>query len=243
VKICKIHNTKYDYVCPECIKPFLKNTPFSTLKEIRNYQKKKAKDVHEIDVYKDIELVGIMKVKILDDFSYSGILVYNIKKKEIILNIFRIFKPIFTNYFPSILFLNQTEIYLDLLSDLDLNPDCYVVNSSGKIHPYLYGCACDFGLKIETPVIGYTKTLLFGVLHDLKESPHSEIKGVFTNNTLIGYAVPKPNSKKYFYISVGNNISLQTAVRLFLQLDFQMFSHLSIKLNNYIQKKAQLNYR
>lgn len=145
----------------------------------------------------------------------------------------------FTEYFPSILFLNQTVIYLDLIKDLDIPLDCYIINSSGQIHPFLYGSACDFGLKIKIPVIGYTKKLLFGELKENKHNP--EIQGVYSKDYLIGYAIPKPNSKKFIYISVGNNISLQSALKLFLKIDFMMFSNLSNELNNYCSKEKKTN--
>ncbi len=124
---------------------------------------------------------------------------------------------------------------MDLIKDLHIPLDCYVINSSGQIHPYLYGCACDFGLKINTPVIGYTKKLLFGELRENKQNPN--IPGVYSQDSLIGYAIPKPNSKKYLYISVGNNISLQSALELLLKIDLMILSKLNIDLNSFIQNK------
>ena len=124
---------------------------------------------------------------------------------------------------------------MDLITDLDLPLDCYVTNSSGQIHPYLYGCACDFGLKIKTPAIGYTKKLLFGELRENKQNPN--IPGVYSQDSLIGYAIPKPNSKNYLYISVGNNISLQSALKLLLKIDLMILRKLDIDLNSYIQNK------
>lgn len=124
---------------------------------------------------------------------------------------------------------------MDLIKDLDIPLDCYVTNSSGQIHPYLYGCACDFGLKIKTPVIGYTKKLLFGELRENKQNPN--IPGVYSQDSLIGYAIPKLNSKNYLYISVGNNISLQSALKLLLKIDLMILRKLDIDLNSYIQNK------
>jgi deoxyinosine 3'endonuclease (endonuclease V) len=169
--------------------------------------------------------------------AYSGIHIYNLKEMKILNTKFSCIKPIFTEYFPSVLFLNRTNIYLDLIKDLDISLDCYIINSSGQIHPYLYGCACDFGLKIRTPVIGYTKKLLFGELKSLNQK--SEIKGIYFEGSLIGYAIPKPNSKKFLYISVGNNISLQSALKLFINIDFMVFSNLNNELNNFIQYKTK----
>jgi deoxyinosine 3'endonuclease (endonuclease V) len=121
---------------------------------------------------------------------------------------------------------------LNLVENVKEKPDCYIVNSSGQVHPFLYGAACDFGLKIKEPVIGYTKKLLFGVLKVFDEK--SNIHGIYSNELLIGYAIPKPNSKKFYYLSVGNNISLQTALKIFLNLKLSIINNLETKLNNYI---------
>jgi deoxyinosine 3'endonuclease (endonuclease V) len=235
IKNCIIHNIEYNYVCPECIKPFLINTEFSNLQEIRDYQKRNAKKLKLRDLKSEVNLIGIIKIKLLENFAHSGLQLYDLKEKEVIDTIFTSSKPNFSEYFPSFLFLNQTKIYLDLINDLKASVDCYIINSSGRIHPYLYGSACDLGLKIKTPVIGYTKKLLFGELRENKQN--SEILEIFYQNTLIGYGIPKPNSKKFIYISVGNNISLQSALDIFLKLDFKIFSNLSNELNNYIKNK------
>lgn len=124
---------------------------------------------------------------------------------------------------------------MDLIKNIDIIPDCYIINASGQIHPYLYGAACDLGLQIESPVIGYTKKLLFGDLRKNKEK--LDIPQVYYEDNLIGYAIPKPNSKKFYYISIGNNISLQSALTIFTKLDFGLFNNLRNDLNNYIKNK------
>jgi len=202
---------------------------------VRNYQKKNAKRVSQIDKRTNYNLIGIINTRLIESLAYSGFIIYNINDKEIVNIFFQTFKPIFTEYFSSILFLNQTEIYLDLIKNIDIISDCYIINASGQIHPYFYGAACDFGLQIESPVIGYTKKLLFGDLRKNKEK--LDIPQVYYEDNLIGYAIPKPNSKKFYYISVGNNISLQSALTIFTKLDFGLFNNLRNDLNNYIKNK------
>lgn len=237
-KTCKVHNRKYDYICPECVQFFLKNTNFSNLEEIRKYQKENANKIKVIDTPITFNLIGVIKTNIVGEFDYSSLIIYNTKKNQFDFEIFKRFKPLFTEYFPSILFLTHTEIYLDLIKDLELSPDCYIVNSAGQAHPYLYGAACDFGLKIDVPVIGFTKTLLFG---NVKSVKNAEIRGIYHSDRLIGYAIPKANSKKYVYISVGNNISLDNALKVFTSIDYSVFSVLNAKLSDYIKKENKYN--
>jgi len=207
------------------------------LNEIRHYQKVNALKVNTNDILDEVRTLGFMKIKNIKDKAYSGLILYDYKEKVIIKSYFKTYKPKISEYLPSILFLTQTDIFLDLVENIKEKPDCYIINSSGQVHPFLYGAACDFGLKINTPVIGYTKKLLFGVLKAYEET--SNIHGIYFNDLLIGYAIPKPNSKKFYYISIGNNISLQTALKIFLELDLSVINKLKAKLNNYILNKTK----
>jgi len=207
------------------------------LNEIREYQKVNALEVNTNDIIDEIRTLGFMKIKNIKDKAYYGLILYDYKEKVIIKSYFKTYKPKISEYLPSILFLTQTDIFLDLVENIKEKPDCYIINSSGQVHPFLYGAACDFGLKINAPVIGYTKKLLFGVLKAYEET--SNIHGIYSNDHLIGYAIPKPNSKKFYYISIGNNISLQTALKIFLELDLSVINKLKAKLNNYILNKTK----
>lgn len=185
------------------------------------------------DGIEDLNIIGITKVKIINDLAYSGILVYNLKEKKITNIHFNSTKPIFTKYFSSVLFLNYTDIYLNLLNELEVKPDCYIVNSSGQIHPFYYGAACDLGLKIKSPVIGYTEKLLFGELR--KAQNEVNYFEVLFGDRLLGYAIPRLKSKKFYYISVGNNISLNTAKKTFLKMDLTLLNYIKAKLNEFIR--------
>ncbi|MHA1489853.1 MAG: endonuclease V [Promethearchaeota archaeon] len=233
VKICKIHGKEYAYTCPECVKPFLKLTKFSSFEDVRKYQEKKALKVSLINKNTDYNLIGIIKIRFSNDTAYLGVLFYNLKEKKVIDLKFKAIKPIFSEYFSSILFLNQTDLYLNLIKDIEIIPDCYILNASGQIHPYYYGSACDLGLNIDVPVIGYTKKLLFGEI--ITNSTNPRIPRIYHGTRLIGFAIPRPNSKKFLYISVGNNISLQSARKIFLNINLNLFNTISVKLNVFIK--------
>ena len=141
-----------------------------------------------VDLKSEYKIIGIIKTKIWKEKAYSGLKLYDLRNNKEIDTIFRSYNPLFPNYFPSILFLNHTELHLDLIKNIDISVDCYIINTSGQIHPYLYASACDFGLKIKIPVIGYTKKLLFGEVGEIENFPN--ILGVFFQKSLIGYAVP-----------------------------------------------------
>ncbi len=207
------------------------------LNEIREYQKVNALKVNTNDILDEVCILGFIKIRNIKDKAYSGLILYDCREKMIIKSYFKTYKPKISEYLPSILFLTQTDIFLDLVENIKEKPDCYIINSSGQVHPFLYGAACDFGLKISTPVIGYTKKLLFGVLKAHEET--SNFLGIYSNDQIIGYAIPKPNSQKLLYISIGNNISLPTALKIFLELDLGLINKLNTKLSNYILNKTK----
>lgn len=174
-----------------------------------------------------------MKIKLKEDLAYSCALIYNRKEKKIIEETFLISKPLITEYFPTILFLNQTPIYIDLINKLNMEQDCFIVNSSGQIHPFYYGTACDLGLQIDTPVIGYTKSLLFGEIRE--NNADSDFKEIVSENRLLGYAIPKPGSAKYYYVSIGNKVSPKTLKNLFKNFDLNVINQLNRSLDSFIK--------
>lgn len=185
------------------------------------------------DKIEKISNLGFFKIKFIKNYAYSGGLVLDFKEKKILEYKFKKNQVKISKYFPTILFLNQTEIYIKLIETFSIKPDCYIVNSSGQIHPYFFGAACDLGLIIDQPVIGYTKKLLCGEKRENDEI--LKVPQIYQKDKLIGYAVPKLNSKNYYFISIGNNISLQTAGDLFLNLDQNIINILNIELNKFIK--------
>ncbi|MEJ2251112.1 MAG: endonuclease V [Candidatus Lokiarchaeota archaeon] len=234
VNFCNKHQKIYYYVCPECLKPYLKNTIFSDLNEVRDYQILNSQKIIFKHIRDKLTKIGLIKTKLIDYTSYSLLLIINLKNQEIEYEFYTKFRPKFPYYFPSVLFLRNTEIYLDLLKKNPFNQiECLIVNSSGLIHPYHYGCACDFGLKTQLPVIGYTKSLLYGKV----QSNNSEkyLKRIYSNNRPIGYAIPKSISKSYYYISVGNNIDLKRSKDVFQKIDYSIFGEIKNRLNRYVK--------
>ncbi len=230
-KSCSVHNLSYRYVCPECIKPFLKDTPFRDLKNVREYQVKKSSEIIEKDNRKDFNTIGLLKFRIVGSKSFGVADIIDLRLGKSLDTCYKVFCPKFTDYFSTLLFLNHTDIYLDLIGILKVKPDCYIINASGRMHPFFYGVACELGLKNDTSVFGYTKTLLFG---KVDQDTAKEFPIVSYKEDHIGYAVPRINSNKSYYISVGNNISLNTALNLFLKLEPNFHDLLAQKLRKYI---------
>ncbi len=99
--------------------------------------------------------------------------------------------------------------------------DLLLVDANGKLHSQEFGLACHVGICIAKPTIGIAKSLLCGeVLPDPYFSTFKEEElsthPIMLNNKIVGVKLiinkTKNKKREEFFISVGNLISLSTAV-------------------------------
>ena len=242
---CEKHNFDYKYVCSKCLDPYLRNTTFSSLEEIREYQKINSIKINTANQKNEINTLICLKIRYFNKLIYAGSLLYDIKKQMTINFDILKFKESFP-YFPTILFLRDLEVYLNLVEEINYHPDCYLLNASGQLHPYLFGVASDFGLNLKSkiPVIGVTKKNLCRnvIINNLKGLNGDKIVGdVLFENKIVGKYLSFKNLKKGIYISVGNNISLNSALKIILKIVKYRIPEpirlLSIELNKFIKKE------
>jgi len=117
--------------------------------------------------------------------------------------------------------LRELPCVLEILSKMN-EFDLLLLDCNGRLHPRRFGMACHAGVCVSTPTIGVAKSLLCGMVlsspFDLPldgkrarcypVSLDGEIIGAQLLITKIGIG----GSTRAFYISVGNLISLSTAV-------------------------------
>ncbi len=104
-------------------------------------------------------------------------------------------------YVPGLLMLREAEPILYALKLLKSCYDLLLVDGHGLLHPRKCGLACFVGVTLDKPTIGVAKRLLCGVV---RPDGFVELDG-----EPLGYAI----SKK-MYVSVGNRITLKTAINL-----------------------------
>lgn len=100
-------------------------------------------------------------------------------------------------YIPSLLFLREGNAMLSVLKNKEY--DLIMVDGNGILHPRRFGLASYIGLMLNKPTIGVAKRLLCGEIVDDDIIDKGEVIGKKFNN---------------IYISIGNMVSLSTAVRL-----------------------------
>jgi deoxyribonuclease V len=114
-------------------------------------------------------------------------------------------------YIPTLLSFRELPPAMQCIHKLQTRPDVFLVDGHGYAHPYRCGFACHLGLVLKKPTIGVAKSILVGkVDRDLNE----EISLLRHSGETIGAEIRSESHSKPVYVSVGNMVSLRTAVRI-----------------------------
>lgn len=108
-------------------------------------------------------------------------------------------------YIPGFLAYRELPSMLKCYKKLESAPDIFMVSGNGVLHPRGLGLASHFGLVIERPTIGIAKSLSIGEMKNSK---------VYFNGKIAGESLITREGSKPIYISQGNMISLENAVKL-----------------------------
>jgi len=126
--------------------------------------------------------------------------------------------PLQFPYVPGFLSFREIPVLLEALGKLKKIPDLLFCDGQGYAHPRRMGLATHLGILLERPTIGCAKSILIG-----KHGPLGEKAGSWAwlrddkaGGEAIGAAVRTRTRVKPVYVSQGNRVSLQTAIRLTL---------------------------
>jgi deoxyribonuclease V len=112
-------------------------------------------------------------------------------------------------YVPGLLMLREAEPVFKTLKKLNNDFDLLLVDAHGLLHPRKCGLACYVGVTIDKPTIGVAKKFLCG---KVRSDGAIELDG-----QILGHDIDVAGKKK-LYVSVGHRISLETAVKIVIEL-------------------------
>ena len=115
-------------------------------------------------------------------------------------------------YVPGLLSFRETPVLIAALERLYLKPDILMVDGHGLAHPRRFGIACHLGLLLDVPTIGCAKSILTGRYQELAPEAASRADLV-DRGDVIGAAVRTRRSVSPVYISIGNRVDLESAVK------------------------------
>jgi len=113
-------------------------------------------------------------------------------------------------YIPSYLSYRELPLLRHLIDSDDRT--IYLIDGQGRLHPRGFGIACQVGVCLDVPTIGAAKSLLQGEVEG--EGQRVPIR---LNGRSIGYRL-HPKGRTKTYVSVGNRVSLETAVDICARL-------------------------
>ena len=128
--------------------------------------------------------------------------------------------PLQFPYIPGLLSFREIPALLAALRKLRRLPDLLFCDGQGYAHPRRFGLACHLGVLLDRATIGCAKSLLVGTHGELGEEAGGWVPLVDekAEGERIGAVVRTRKGVRPIYVSQGHRVSLQTAVRLTLQV-------------------------
>lgn len=114
-------------------------------------------------------------------------------------------------YIPTLLSFREVHPSVAAIEKLRSQPDIFLVDGHGIMHPYRFGFASHLGLVIGKPTIGVAKSLLVGEVGRFNEDGWALI---VDNGETVGAALLTRSSPRPLYVSVGHMVSLEKAIEI-----------------------------
>jgi deoxyribonuclease V len=116
-------------------------------------------------------------------------------------------------YIPSYLAFREIPGIEAAVRRLSNRPEAILIDGHGRLHPALFGVACQAGVRFDLPTIGVAKHPLVGRI-DAKSEERLHSHTVRVNGEIRGYAWTPPKRQRPIYVSIGHRVSLPTALAL-----------------------------
>ncbi|HML03254.1 MAG TPA: endonuclease V [Candidatus Bathyarchaeia archaeon] len=114
-------------------------------------------------------------------------------------------------YIPTLLSYREVPPAFSAIKKLELDPDIFLVDGQGIMHPYRLGFASHLGLIVAKPTIGVAKSRLCG---EVQTSTKDGWAPIVDKEEIVGAAVTTKKGRNPVYVSIGNMISLKTAIAI-----------------------------
>jgi deoxyribonuclease V len=118
-------------------------------------------------------------------------------------------------YVPGLLSFREAPAVLAALRKLRYPVDAVLCDAHGLAHPRRFGLACHVGVLWSGPTIGCAKSLLVGTHGPLGRGRGSRVPLV-DRGEVVGSALRTREGVRPVFVSVGNEVDLETAERVVL---------------------------
>jgi len=119
-------------------------------------------------------------------------------------------------YIPGCLAFRELPLVLETVKKLNIDPDLYIFDGNGYLHPYHMGIATHAGIYLNKPTIGVAKS--YYKIDNTDFIMPENIKGAYTDivihDNIYGRVLRTHKNVKPIFISVGNHIDLDTSTQI-----------------------------
>lgn len=200
----------------------------------QNTMKDKLEEKDRITNISNIDYIAsfhLIRSRDDEELVAVSIILYDFESKKCIYKNFKVTRCKIP-YISGFVGFAESELYNELYNEM-LNkhpsyvPDVIIINSYGKLHPRCAGSATQLALKLNIPTIGIGKVIIpIDGLYEMETKKYFrekcnsigdyiELKG--KSNIIYGAALKNHGtSNRPLYVSVGNYITLQTAINIII---------------------------
>jgi deoxyribonuclease V len=163
----------------------------------------------------NIHLIGGVDVSVKDNVSQAAVVVLSYPDMKVIeTSLFKIPTPF--PYIPGLLTFREGPALEPAFKKLQHEPDVFIFDGMGRIHPRRMGIATHMGLWLQKPTIGCGKTYFIGEY--IEPAPE---RGSYTDlidkGEVIGVTLRTRTGVKPVFISVGHLADLPTSIELVMR--------------------------
>ncbi len=161
-----------------------------------------------------VKLVAGVDVSVKNNVSQAAVVVLTFPKLEIVETV-RSQQPTNYPYIPGLLTFREGPVLEDAFKQLENEPDVFIFDGMGQIHPRKMGIAAHLGLWLEKPTIGCGKTHFIGRYNepDVEKGSYSQL---MYKGEQLGVVLRTRTNVKPVYISVGHMAELTSSIDLMM---------------------------
>ncbi len=159
----------------------------------------------------NVKLVAGVDVSVKNNQSRAAIVVLTYPELVVIESVTAL-QPTPFPYIPGLLTFREGPALTEAFEKLQNEPDVFIFDGMGRIHPRRMGIASHMGLWVGKPSIGCGKTHFIGT-YDEPNLPAGSYSPLTDKGDLLGVVLRTRTNVKPVYISVGHLADLDTAVQ------------------------------
>jgi deoxyribonuclease V len=159
-------------------------------------------------------LVAGVDVSVRDDISQAAVVVVTFPGLEPVETVTAA-QPTPFPYIPGLLSFREGPVLEAAFARLQSEPDAFLFDGMGIMHPRRLGIAAHLGLWLDRPTVGCGKTHLVGT-YDTPDTARGACSAVVHRGERIGVVLRTREGIRPVYVSPGHRIDLDSAVALTL---------------------------